>query len=170
VKVDLKPWLKLRFNGRLEEHGSEWASRFWSKVRLDSRSRCWLWTAAVTKGGYGKFSVRRSTWAFAHRVSWSLARGPVKKGLFVCHKCDNPSCVRPTHLFLGTQRDNLRDMSAKGRSSAPARKLSDGEVRLIRRLITATRPKVNRDDLAHLYSVDRRTIDRIARGDTWRHV
>jgi hypothetical protein len=87
--------------------------RFWSKVR--KTEGCWEWTAGTYRKGYGKFSVARSTNAQAHRVSWQMGSGPIPDGLFVCHHCDNPSCVRPDHLFLGTNRDNVRDCVQKGR-------------------------------------------------------
>ena len=91
--------------------------RFLSKV--DTSGDCWLWRASKTRG-YGQFSVdgHGSAPRKAHRVSYEMFVGEVPAHLVVCHRCDNPSCVRPTHLFLGTQSDNLRDASAKGRLSA----------------------------------------------------
>ncbi len=94
------------------------SSRFKGKYRVDLASGCWLWTATKTKGGYGCASIeggRKGIWTTAHRVSWVLFRGLIPKGLYVLHKCDNPSCVNPEHLFLGTQKDNMLDMVGKGR-------------------------------------------------------
>lgn len=87
------------------------ADRFWAKVR-ETRT-CWLWTASTDSKGYGKIGVAGKTVA-AHRVAWFLTYGewPTKD---VLHHCDNPRCVRPSHLFLGTQLDNMRDMVSKGR-------------------------------------------------------
>lgn len=86
--------------------------RFWSKV--NQTKMCWIWTGAKYKNGYGAFRFfgKNTT---AHRVAYILTRGQIPTGMFVCHKCDTPACVRPSHLFLGTQKDNMRDASLKGR-------------------------------------------------------
>jgi hypothetical protein len=91
--------------------------RFWKHFQSDANG-CWEWQGALSAAGYGRI-VRpgsAATSAPAHRVSWELHNGPIPDGLCVCHKCDNRKCVRPDHLFLGTQGDNNRDRDAKGRS------------------------------------------------------
>ena len=84
---------------------------FWSHVAKSDG--CWLWTAGLNRG-YGAFAVHRKDIG-AHRYSWMLENGPIPDGLFVLHRCDNPPCVRPDHLFIGTQLDNMLDKMSKGR-------------------------------------------------------
>lgn len=91
------------------------ADRFWPKV--EKTDGCWLWAGATNRGGYGKIGAgaRGTGTRDVHRVSWELAFGPIPPGLLVLHRCDVRRCVRPDHLFLGTQRDNVHDARAKGR-------------------------------------------------------
>lgn len=90
--------------------------RFWDKVK--KTPACWVWKGATTVAGYGRIarSGTRNGLVLAHRFSYELHYGPFDPALNVLHTCDNPSCVRPSHLFLGTVADNNRDMSAKGRN------------------------------------------------------
>lgn len=89
--------------------------KLWSKVdKTSSADGCWLWTGYQEADGRGRILVngRRE---MVYRVAWTEIIGPIPDGLWVCHKCDNPSCVNPAHLFLGTAKDNTQDMLAKGR-------------------------------------------------------
>jgi hypothetical protein len=91
---------------------------FWSQVDRSSVDGCWPWLGATASGGYGSFSA--GGLGTAHRFAFEAARGRGSIGdKFVCHRCDNPPCCRPEHLFLGTCADNMRDMVLKGRSNKP---------------------------------------------------
>ena len=87
--------------------------RFWEKVKIGLPDKCWEWQANLGRG-YGMFSIEGRS-IVAHRVSWTMLRGPIPEGMLVLHKCDNRKCVNPNHLFIGTQSDNVCDMLAKGR-------------------------------------------------------
>jgi len=89
-------------------------ARFWAKV-INHIAGCWEWRGATTTFGYGKLVVNGS-YIDAHRFSWALHHGPIPPGVQVLHHCDNPSCARPDHLWLGTARDNIRDCQRKERN------------------------------------------------------
>ncbi len=93
------------------------ADRFWSKVEKRAPSECWEWKASLGGTGYGQINLDGKPLK-AHRVAWFLTHGSWPAAL-VCHHCDNPPCVNPEHLFLGTQKDNVADMLKKGRGVAP---------------------------------------------------
>lgn len=104
-------------------------ARFWAKVCRDGPAPthcpdlgpCWLWMASLQPNGYGIFSTQNPRVYGAHRMSWTLAFGPIPDGLHVLHRCDVRHCVRPAHLFLGTPADNMRDMQSKGRKATGGR-------------------------------------------------
>jgi hypothetical protein len=105
--------------------------RYWDKVRRGPK--CWTWSAAVSSNGYGWFRlVSTEAGRNSHRVAWELTKGPIPGGLHVLHRCDNRRCVRPSHLYLGTNADNVRDKVAKGRQW---RKFSSATVRSVREAI-----------------------------------
>src|SRR5262245_53416201 len=121
--------------GHLPEQ-SPLEERFWSRV--EKTSRCWNWTGSTGNGGYGHIRVDGRTRKATH-VSLALIGVEVPKGMHVCHHCDNPACVRPSHLFIGDAFDNMSDASRKGRFPSregklnQAAKLTEDEVREIRR-------------------------------------
>jgi hypothetical protein len=103
---------------------------FWNKVNKNTENGCWEWTGALDTWGYGQFTSKQKRYS-SHRLSIEWA-GFDPKGKIVCHKCDNPKCVNPDHLFLGTQSDNMLDMVSKKRNNNTHKKLSDDQVRDIR--------------------------------------
>jgi hypothetical protein len=163
---------------------------FWQHV--DKTGDCWVWTGATAHNGYGVLGVGGKQLK-AHRFSWTLTNGTISDGLFVCHRCDNPPCVRPDHLFLGTVQDNTADMVAKGRQNQgdkhwtrlePARaaevargntgrafgtanamaKLNESLVREIRQRRAAGESTYS---LAAAFGVSRPSICSILNGETW---
>lgn len=91
------------------------AEKFWAKVAMIPFHECWEWTGARFRRGYGHLNTIGRAEKQAHRISWELNFGPIPNAMWVLHRCDNPSCVRPDHLFLGTRSDNMLDCLAKGR-------------------------------------------------------
>ena len=144
--------------------------RFWKKVRITDA--CWEWCGSKVDQGlpYGRLrfqafvdGVSVSSIRLAHRVSWELHFGAIPCGLHVCHKCDNPKCVRPSHLFLGTDAENIFDALIKGRMHS---KLTPSQVQEIRSRAASERQK----DIAKDYGVCLGTVQKIVSGNTWRHV
>jgi HNH endonuclease len=155
--------------------------RFWGKVDKRDANECWLWIGFTLKprgSGWGNYGCINSGGKgrplLAHRVSWEIANGPVPDGMLVCHHCDNPPCVNPRHLFLGTQSDNMNDCSAKGRvrspksrgETHPMAKLTKAKVLLIR----AARGEKSARELALRLGVCRNSIHNIWSGRTWSSV
>lgn len=143
--------------------------RFWDKV--DKSDDCWEWLAYKDKDGYGRFRVD-GQWVGAHRFVFEMKCGRIPAGMCVCHSCDNPSCVNPEHLWLGTHEDNLRDMAEKGRARCPGHKgesngrakLTEEDVRGIRQL------KEPVPLIAKCFGVSEGQIYRIRSGQHWAHI
>lgn len=152
------------------------AERFWPKVDAKGPDECWLWRASLSVSGYGRIGLggKRGRVEIASRVSWELSRGPIPEGLAVLHRCYNPACVNPAHLFLGTQADNVRDMYAKQRGNRPkgedhccARFTTEQVIALRETYATGG---VSMRELAQRHGVSHRAIGRIVRRVTWVHL
>jgi hypothetical protein len=144
---------------------------FWAKVDKRSEDECWIWNGARGNTGYGLFGRPPK---YVHRISYTMYYGKLPKDLFVCHTCDNPSCVNPHHLWLGTQSDNMKDRHRKDRSNLPRgskhgfAKLSERDVLDIRSLYQDR--EFSQYELADLCDVHVMTISDIVLGKSWKHV
>jgi hypothetical protein len=153
-------------------------SAFWSQVdqkgpiQPHMHTPCWVWVGKTLCRGYGQFWINGKQ-DYAHRISWQLTVGVIEDGLHVLHQCDNPLCVRPDHLSLGTHLDNMRDRDRKGRRSAPKgsahgfAKLNELQVRDIKKRLAAG-DRVT--PLARMYGVSPSLVSRIKLGKNWSHV
>lgn len=151
--------------------------RFWSKV--NKTFFCWDWTGLKSPGkygGYGIFAIKPHN-VRAHRWAWESIYGPIPEGRFICHTCDNPSCVRPSHLFLGTPRMNSLDMARKGRCGPqryPERyagelngraKITKDEALEIRREYKNS--NVEQEELARKYGISKSQVSKITLNNAW---
>jgi hypothetical protein len=155
-EVEIHPWMVIMF---------------WSRMS-PGRSGCWNWIGQKAEG-YGVFEMGKVQ-ELAHRTSYRMERGKIPKGMLVCHTCDNPSCVNPNHLFLGTDLDNNRDMMQKGRGRQPIgenaanSKLTEDEVRKIREVYTSGETCWAK--LGRMFGTSAENVSIIVQRKTWRHV
>jgi hypothetical protein len=144
---------------------------FWALAENGGPGECWEWQGRVDHDGYGLYGSPLLGEGRAHRRAWVLAHGPIPEGLLVCHHCDNPPCVNPAHLFLGTSADNTRDSVEKGRRACGERvntaKLSVADVREIRRLREGG---ATQQALADRFGCSQPMVGVIVRREAWRHV
>lgn len=143
---------------------------FWRHV--EKADGCWIWHGATTKFGYGQIKSAQKKYA-AHRLSWEIHNGrEIPHGYHVCHRCDNPRCTNPDHLFIGTPKDNIRDAMRKGRMRTrpvlgvdhPNSKLTEDAVRAIR-LDQRSLPQIARE-----YGVSHVLIGKVKRREIWKHI
>lgn len=142
------------------------STRFWSMVSRGAPAECWVWQAAKFDNGYGAFNAGGRQWR-AHRYVWTITHGRIQEGLLVLHRCDNPPCVNPSHLFLGTPLDNMRDKVSKGRQSRVRgfHKLTTEQVEEIRKLLRLGKTQ---GEIAECVGTTQPTVSRIAGGKIWR--
>jgi len=149
--------------------------RFWNKVQKSSPNECWLWTAGKNKRGQGFFRVNynKRKMDMAYRVSWMIEHKTIiPHGMEIMHSCDNPSCVNPKHLAIGTHAENMRDMMGKGRHRTDNKKgeehysakLSEADIKNIRA------SKLSQTALAKQYGVSQHCIWCIVRRKSWTHI
>lgn len=164
--------------GQIQQHESPrmipdiLTKRFAEKYEIDSSSGCWNWTASTAGKGYGQIKIpgqRRQI--YAHRLSYLIHNGEIPEGLVVCHTCDNPRCVNPNHLFVGTIRDNLIDMKNKDRHLRGERntqsKLTESDVIKMYQMRFAGKSTYA---IADTFGVGQMTVWRIVNGKRWKHV
>lgn len=156
-------------------------SRFWAKVsrvgpipkHVPGIGACWVWTAAKNHAGYGSWRAEKGNSSLVHRSSWEFANGRIPSGMFVLHRCDSPSCVRPSHLFLGTHRDNAADRKAKGRCG-DHKGSKNGSAVLLEKDVELVRARIlsgdTAQDVAVALGVSRQAISLIATGGSWADV
>jgi hypothetical protein len=145
------------------------AERFWSKV--NKTDGCWLWTGAKKEWGYGVIGSTGKRIIRANRASWIINRGPIPKGLWVLHRCDNPPCVNPDHLWLGNGLENMQDAARKGRMNQGENhgmsKLTTKQVLEMKSLYKKWAK--NQAWLAAKFGISVFTLRRICYGTTWKH-
>lgn len=155
---------------------------FWPKVVVTGKDSCWGWRACIDDSGYGKLGNDR-----AHRVSFRIHRGPIPRGKFVLHTCDNPRCTNPRHLYAGTKKNNAQDRERRGRGNH-ARGDRNGacthrETRMgarngraklteprVRQLLRFFKQGTRKAELARLFGLSKTSVGRIVSGKLWPHV
>ena len=151
------------------------ADRIKEKVQIDQSTSCWNWLGFKDSKGYGSL-WNGKTMGKAHRLSYQEFVGEIPDGLFVLHRCDNPSCINPEHLFLGTHIENMADMRAKGRSASEKRQRGSVhyQSKLTESQVVEIKTRLAKGEectaIAKLFDVDRTCISNIKRGINWKHI
>ena len=154
------------------EVSSDWVDRFNAKWKLNKANGCWEWFGAVADKGYGEIKIPKTRRQIpAHRLSYLIHRGEIPEGKCVLHRCDNPPCVNPEHLFVGTKLDNARDKVAKNRHCYGERhgghKLTEAKARKILELLETGLSQMK---IGEMMGVGQMQVSRIKRGIQWAHL
>jgi len=174
--VEIEPALYTRRKG--PRHPRTIRARFWDLVEKRGPEECWPWIGCRTKDGYGQFGLRLTNGRWrtvgAYRVAFVLATGKDPGGLHVCHRCDNPPCVNPAHLFLGTSEENMADAQKKRRAlwrpdAGRPRGEMHGGARLSRQQVEGLRAVrgLSQRKLAQKFGISQAQVGRILRGESW---
>lgn len=161
-KLTAKRETAARIYGPLKE-------RFLAKIAR-APNGCWNWTASKSRKGYGQIKRDGSqSYILAHRASYEIYKGPIPSKMLVCHRCDNPGCVNPKHLFVGTNADNMADMVRKQRQNFPKGEKNPRAVLTKEnvKFIKSSRGKISGAELARKYGVTRTQIGHIWHGRSW---
>ena len=162
-------------------HWPNTPKRFWTHIhKQDTLNGCWLWIGTVDRYGYGRFAIKGKQF-LAHRIAYELTYGKIPDGLLCCHHCDNPRCVRPDHLFIGTNSDNMIDAYKKGRlrqlspfTSQNTRGSNNANAKLTKTDILEIRylryDGFSQGTIAKRFNVSVSTIKDILHKRTWNHV
>jgi len=143
---------------------------FWSNAAIKADEDCWEWQGTLAHNGYGLYAPLPGVLLKAHRIAYTLTNGEIPKGLFICHKCDNPKCCNPNHLFAGTPADNMQDKVNKGRqSSLPG--TNNGNAKLTEAQIKAIYhdPRTNKE-IANEYNIVPSYVSQIKLKKIWKHI
>ena len=145
--------------------------RFWSKINVRNKKQCWNWIYCLYPDSYGRFRLNNKL-VYSHRLAYLLTFGEIPEGLCVLHKCDNPNCCNSNHLFLGTQSDNINDMTFKRRGRCNKlgnnSKLTIEQVNIIRKLYK--NKKYNQNELANKFNVSASCINHIVNNYNWKKI
>ena len=146
--------------------------KFWVKLRLVEATGCWEWGPCRNRSGYGWLNNKWAASQLAHRTAWELINGGIPEGLCVLHRCDNPPCCNPDHLFLGTRHDNAKDCIKKGRwplgSSRYNAKLTENDAHEVRQ--SFQKGVETPVALAKRFKVSSAAISAVLRRKSWKHV
>lgn len=176
--TDIKKQCKCGCGTLILNHDNRGRLRYWAKghstkepievsffKKLKKTKTCWIWTGCKLKSGYGQIGRHGGPYYQTHRLSWIIANGPIPDNLQVLHRCDNPPCCNPDHLFLGTHDDNMKDKVIKNRQS---RKINKDDVIYI--LKSYKSGDKTASELSKKYNLSRNYINDIIKRKTWAHI